>query len=386
MRPLLLSLLLLAPAACTPSTIEDAEEGDGEAEIDFHGEGDHADTGLLGADFTGTVSQAVSASCSTSIVLGVSRQIADEMVCMAPEALVRFEEGDGITFTGAAVLPYLAPEAATALRAVAAGASLSINSGFRTVAQQYLLYRWKQQGRCGISAAATPGRSNHETGRAVDVANWSSRVSAMGARGWSHSVPGDPVHFDHLASPDLRGLDVHAFQRLWNRNHPEDQIDEDGVYGAITANRLGRAPARGFATGACGGGVVTAEVRVDNSDTGFSTSAGWWASTSTQGYAGANYLVIDPGVAGWADWRLAPAAGRYEVFAHFPPGANRTSNAVYRVRVSADAAPTLVTVDQRTAGTVSLGTFDLTATAWVSLDSTGGTGFTIADLISASPR
>ena len=66
-------------------------------------------------------------------------------------------------------------------------------------------------------------------------------------------MPGDEVHFDHLSSPDLRGYDVLAFQRLWNRNHPEDLIDEDGLYGPQTAARLASAPADGFETGACSG-------------------------------------------------------------------------------------------------------------------------------------
>jgi hypothetical protein len=34
----------------------------------------------------------------------------------------------------------------------------------RTVAQQYLLYTWYQNGQCGIGLAAKLGNSNHETG------------------------------------------------------------------------------------------------------------------------------------------------------------------------------------------------------------------------------
>jgi uncharacterized protein (TIGR03382 family) len=135
---------------------------------------------------------------------------------------------------------------------IAAGnaATLSVNSGFRTVAQQYLLYRWDQLGRCGISVAASPGRSNHESGRAVDLGNWSSRVGTMKSHHWSHSVPGDPVHFDNTRSPDNRGDDVKAFQRLWNRNHPSDKISVDGDYGPQTAARLKKSPATGFSKGA----------------------------------------------------------------------------------------------------------------------------------------
>lgn len=206
-----------------------------------------------------TVADYVESSCTTSVVLGLSRQIAAEVECMAPGTLVEFQEQPGVVFTGSAVLPYLAPQARRDLFAAVAarGQTIEINSAYRTVAQQYLLYRWWQLGRCGITAAATPGNSNHETGRALDVNNYSSWIAALGAKGWSHPLPNDPVHFDHDASPDLRGMDVHAFQRLWNRNHPEDRIAEDGEYGPATAARLAKAPAEGFAQGACDAASTT---------------------------------------------------------------------------------------------------------------------------------
>ena len=37
--------------------------------------------------------------------------------------------------------------------------------------------------------------------------------------------------------------------RLWNREHPEDQIEEDGLYGGQTRTRLARTPVAGFAAG-----------------------------------------------------------------------------------------------------------------------------------------
>jgi MYXO-CTERM domain-containing protein len=199
-----------------------------------------------------TVGSYVSTSRSTSVVLGLSKQIAEEVRCMMPGALVSFEEGNGIVFAGSAVLPYVSPEAKADLLAAvkSAGGTLQVTSAYRTVVQQYLLYRWYQDGRCGITAAATPGNSNHESGRAIDVSNYDAWIGALENRGWSHSVPGDPVHFDHLGSPDIRGADVLAFQRLWNRNHPEDPIDEDGDYGPMTADRLAKAPAEGFGQGA----------------------------------------------------------------------------------------------------------------------------------------
>lgn len=195
-----------------------------------------------------TVSTYVSGTCSTAVVLGLSKQIADEVGCINSTGLVRFNPSTRIQVTSSAVLPYLGKSAKTALEGVST--TVQINSAFRTVAQQYLLYRWYLAGRCGISAAARPGRSNHESGRALDVANYSTARSALTARGWSWFGSGDRVHFDYLGSPDIRGLDVRAFQRLWNRNHPSDTIAEDGLYGPQTEARLRMAPATGFAQGA----------------------------------------------------------------------------------------------------------------------------------------
>lgn len=196
-----------------------------------------------------TVGSYVSSSCSTASVLGLSKQIADEISCANPTGLTKFVAGGNLQITSNAVLPYLSASGKTDLAAVASGRVVQINSAFRTVAQQYLLYQWYQQGRCGIPIAASPGRSNHESGRAVDVANYSNVITAMSNRGWAHDVPGDAVHFDHLASPDIRGRDILAFQKLWNRNHPADKIAEDGAYGPNTEARLRQAPSEGFPIG-----------------------------------------------------------------------------------------------------------------------------------------
>jgi hypothetical protein len=199
------------------------------------------------------VSSFETTSCSTSDVLALSVQIAQEVDCIQPGQLVRFEESPRIVFAGGAVLPYVSEAARTDLyAAVEAGGmmQLQVTSAFRTVVQQYLLRRWFELSRCGITAAAQPGSSNHESGRALDVSNYSPWVSTMVAHGWSHDIPGDPVHFEHLASPDIRGADVLAFQRLWNKNAPDDPIAEDGDYGPATAERVKRAPAEGFGIGA----------------------------------------------------------------------------------------------------------------------------------------
>jgi hypothetical protein len=212
-----------------------------------------------------TVGSFITSSCTTAVVIGLSNQIASEVSCLNPSSLTRFAAGSGITIASSAVLPFLAANAKTDLQAVG---DVSINSAFRTVAAQFLLLEWFNRGRCGITAAAAVGRSNHESGRAVDVGNFSSRISAMAAHHWSHDVPGDPVHFDHLSSADIRGKDTLAFQRLWNRNNPNDKIAEDGDYGPQTEARLTKSPATGFAKGAiCGARAdVSDVVAVDGPD------------------------------------------------------------------------------------------------------------------------
>ncbi len=194
-----------------------------------------------------TVGGIGSSGCSTAVVLGLATQISDEISCEDPTSLVPFSQTNGITFTSNAVLPYLAQNAKDDLMAVG---NVQVNSAFRTIAQQYLLVHWFNQGRCGITAAAAVGRSNHESGRAIDLANYSSRISAMANQGWAHDVAGDPVHFDHLSSADIRGKDTLAFQKLWNRNNPGDQIAEDGAYGPQTEARLKASPSTGFPIGA----------------------------------------------------------------------------------------------------------------------------------------
>jgi uncharacterized protein (TIGR03382 family) len=134
----------------------------------------------------------------------------------------------------------------------------------RTVAQQYLLYRWYQAGTCGIPLAATPGNSNHEQGRALDTGSYATWDTILDDYGWDWYGNSDVYHFTYTGPGwvNLQGTDVLAFQRLWNRNHPEDLIDEDGIYGPQTGARLSASPADGFplgAEGCCGDVTATGE-------------------------------------------------------------------------------------------------------------------------------
>ena len=231
MRRALVPLLLLAAACSAPP--EDA--------------GSSADE-LSASD---PVSLAVTSSCSTTSVKGLSQQLVDEMNCLQPNTLESIA-GISEVSLGSAVFPYLQTPAAGALAKVVAarGTTMTINSALRTLPQQYLLYQWYLQGRCGIGLAASPGNSNHESGLAVDVDDNAGWQTYFGAHGWKWFGSADPVHFDYVAGGvDLRSLSVLAFQKLWNLNNPKDAIAEDGSYGPETEKRVTKSPVGGFAKG-----------------------------------------------------------------------------------------------------------------------------------------
>ncbi len=220
--------------------------------------GDGEDPGATEDAVSGTVGSAVSNSCATSSVKGLSKQIIAEAKCMSPDAYTAVPDLGNVSF-GGSVFAYLekpARDKLTAALKAKTSKSMTVNSMLRTIAQQYLLYRWYQTGRCGIGLAAKPGNSNHETGLAVDISEYSSWKGTLQAYGFHWLGSSDPVHFDYAGAgaKSYKGVDVKAFQRLWNRNHPSDKIDTDGVWGPQTEARMKKAPAGGFAKGAsCSG-------------------------------------------------------------------------------------------------------------------------------------
>ncbi|MDB4944400.1 MAG: N-acetylmuramoyl-L-alanine amidase [Labilithrix sp.] len=219
-----------------------------------------------------SVAAVVPQTCSTNAVKGLALQLLAEIQCIKPGTLKRIDNTPGLAL-GAQVFPFLQTKAADALVAAqkARGTTMSINSAVRTLPQQYLLYRWYQTGRCGITLAATPGTSNHEGGIAVDINDNAGWRSAMTGKSFRWLGASDPVHYDFTGggTVNLRGLSVEAFQRLWNRNHPTDLIAEDGDYGPATATRLAQSPSGGFAKGAdCSQSKPDAGAKDGGSDAG----------------------------------------------------------------------------------------------------------------------
>lgn len=213
---------------------------------DFHGEADLTPEQIMTITLASTSASlsGLPRACSTAGTEGISAQLLDELECLSDGALVRVDHPN-VVLTSTRVHPYLSPEGRDALLAVAASRQVQINSALRTIAEQYVLSR-------GCSVAAAPGHSNHETGRAIDVANYGSVGTSLVRAGFARPLPSsDPVHYE-APGDDLRSLSVRAFQMLWNANHPEDRIAEDGDAGPQTLARLGRAPARGFdVSGVC---------------------------------------------------------------------------------------------------------------------------------------
>lgn len=200
--------------------------------------------------------------CSTGAVHGLSLQIIAQGNCLSPGAYVEIPKPSNVTL-GSTVVPFMQEPARNALAAALSAnpsKAMQINSMLRTIAAQYLLYKWYLAGQCGIQLAAKPGTSNHETGLAIDIQQYATWQTALEAQGFKWLGSSDVVHYDYkgAGTKDLKAVQVKAFQQLWNYNNPTDLLVEDGSYGPQTEARLKLSPAEGFAkTPTCGGPVTT---------------------------------------------------------------------------------------------------------------------------------
>jgi hypothetical protein len=188
--------------------------------------------------------------CSTGAVAGLTKQLIAELNCIQAGTMVDFRKPN--ISIGSTVNPFLAPNAATALQSAvnASGTSINIISAYRSVAQQYLLYKWWKQNICGVPLAALPGKSNHQSGRAVDVSSYSSWISRLQSKSWTWLGSSDPAHFDYLSAPNFGSRSVLAFQKLWNKNRT-NKLVEDGSWGPASESAMAQSPAEGFPVSGC---------------------------------------------------------------------------------------------------------------------------------------
>jgi len=202
-----------------------------------------------------SVQDAAAGSCSTESVEGLSRQIIEQARCIKPNDFVALPKRTNLVLTAHA-FPYLEVAARDHLLKALdahANAKMTVNSCLRTVAQQYLVSHWSASKSCGVQLATPPGESNHEIGTALDIAEASKWRPALEAEDFKWLGTSDRVHFDYkganTSSPHT-ATDVLAFQKLWNRNHHDDPVNEDGHYTPATEQRLKKAPPSGFPIGA----------------------------------------------------------------------------------------------------------------------------------------
>lgn len=187
--------------------------------------------------------------CSTSGARGLDLQLIHQIQRIAPGALVRFDHLP--VKLGAGCHPYLQPVAVKALELAIRDRSsriMTINSAYRTLAQQAILHTQCQRKRCGILAAAQPGLSNHNSGLSIDVEDAPGWKRHLEHHGWDWIGSFDPMHFDYKAggAKDLRFVSIKAFQQLWNLNNPKSKIAEDGKLGSQTHSALMGTSVNGF--------------------------------------------------------------------------------------------------------------------------------------------
>lgn len=196
-----------------------------------------------------------SRTVDTGRVSGLSRQIIAQMNTLQTGILLNFENLPGISSSGESHLNlYLQAGAKESLRAaLRAGIAkqpnlkMTINSAYRTVSQQHILYQVYRRDPKLIPLAAKPGNSNHEDGLAIDVNNYNAWKPYLLAHGWHWLGGNDPVHFfENNGRDDVGTLGVKAFQTLWNNYNPQDLMTVDGNFGDQTAAKMDRSPIAGF--------------------------------------------------------------------------------------------------------------------------------------------
>lgn len=193
--------------------------------------------------FTGLIKDAPR-GVSTAIANGLSQQLIYQINLIVPDSLVSFDDLN--VQLGDAAYPFVPPAAKEGLRKAIQkrGIPLVVNSAYRTLAQQLLLFNSRGS---NSNPVAAPGRSNHQSGLALDIEDRSGWIPFLQPQGWQ-PLAGDPPHVDYkgAGAKDLRQATILAFQQLWNKNHPNEKISEDGIWGPGTESALNRSPVQGF--------------------------------------------------------------------------------------------------------------------------------------------
>jgi len=245
----MLRLLALAAVVCAQEWIKVAVDGTGKWDhgLDYDIDNPYNESTAAGRKLLQTCRLGTLAGCSTAPAAGITNQIVARMRAMG----YSFPNLDtNQARCSSPCMPFMQGTAANGLYAAVRqrGIAITLNSAYRSSAQQYLLRRWFEARQCSITAAANPGTSNHEDGRAIDTSDYTAWRPALEANGWRWFGSGDVVHFDFVGggAPDLRAINLRAFQQLWNINNPNRRIAEDGIYGPATAGAFADSPCNGW--------------------------------------------------------------------------------------------------------------------------------------------
>lgn len=188
-------------------------------------------------------------ACNTGLARGLNLQLIAKLNRMVKTPLLVEIKHPSIDTSSASVNPFVQPAALTALiKAVESrGEILIINSCLRTTVQQHIIYSQFRRGLCGITAAALPGKSNHERGAAIDIQYPDDWRLSLEICGWKKLGGFDPPHYDYFnCRKDISSLQISAFQLLWNQYNPKDLILVDGSYGPTTASKIDLSPIDGW--------------------------------------------------------------------------------------------------------------------------------------------
>jgi hypothetical protein len=168
--------------------------------------------------------------CHEAVKMGFLEPIASSQVTCDPDSLVHL---------------YLHPQAAAALRQVSTLHEIVVSTCYRTLAQQYVL---KQN---LTSLVANVGKSDHGSGKSIDLTNWQELTDVLPQHGFSQTYDlRDAVHWDYRDVPDNRCETIIAFQMLWNRNS-SNRLREDGIVGSAVLSALKNTPVNGFINSDC---------------------------------------------------------------------------------------------------------------------------------------
>lgn len=187
--------------------------------------------------------------CETFSVRGLDNQLMHQINLLKPGLLVRIDDIPNLIL-GSSVHPFVQAGVRKGLISALAkrkGEVMTINSAYRTIVGQQLLRSHAENDRCGIVAAAPPGKSNHNNASAIDIEDAYDWRLALETSGFTKLGDWDPMHYDCRGVIDMRSISIKAFQILHNLANPGDRLAVDGDFGQLVASRLRNAPIYGFA-------------------------------------------------------------------------------------------------------------------------------------------